>query len=111
MIAAASSCATTGKYDEKVQTWEGKDSASLLRSWGEPDAKEKLHNGDSVYVYSRLKQDAVAYGGTTRDIASHSDANDTAKPVYIKCTTYFTVDQDKKITYVMYRGDECKARD
>jgi hypothetical protein len=98
-------CATTAKYEARVDTWQGKDAHVLTSSWGQPDAIEKLSNGNKIYLYSRLKHLPYAYGESHRVIASTQDA------MYIKCATYFVVTQQGKVVATMFRGDECRSKD
>jgi hypothetical protein len=113
LAASLLSCATEGKYQEKLVTWEGKDADSLVKAWGEPDSREKLRNGDRVFVYARLRHEEVAFKNSSRAIASETQpgSTPTAPSVYIKCSNYFTINTQDKITHVMFRGDECKSRD
>jgi hypothetical protein len=104
-------CATSSaRYGAKVKTWEGKDQQALLKAWGKPDVVEKVGPGRTVLVYVRLKQPAVAYGEGARKIADESSARPSvpAKPLYIKCSTYFEVTPSGTISKVEYRGDECR---
>jgi hypothetical protein len=105
-------CATTGKFEAKVHSWEDKDAQSLTRAWGQPDAIEKLSNGNHMFVYARLKHLPVAYG-SQRMIASTSTKKDTMNSgeVYIRCATYFELTPSNKIVSTQFRGDECKSRD
>ncbi len=108
---ALSSCATTGKYEAKVRTWENKDGNALVNAWGQPDSIEKLSSGNRMYVYARLRHLPVAYG-SQRMIAS-SDAKQASSrgEVYIRCATYFEMSPENKVVSTQFRGDECKSRD
>lgn len=108
-VLLTASCATTSKYDAKVSTWKGKDQATLMRAWGQPDSTEKLSGGNKILVYSRLKHTPVAYLGAQRAIASIESGDQT--PAYIKCATYFEVDPSGTIVSTLFRGDECKSKD
>lgn len=101
-------CATTAKYQARVDTWEGRDSDTLLKTWGRPDAVEKQSNGNTILLYARLKHQPYAYGESGRVIASSGSKKTSSEPaIYVKCATYFEVTPDNKVTAVMFRGDEC----
>jgi hypothetical protein len=107
-----SGCATQARYEAKVQSWENKDSQSLVKAWGQPDSIEKLSNGNRMYVYTRLRHLPVAFG-STRTIASvDGKRNGNASgEVYIRCATYFEMSPSNKIVGTLFRGEECKSRD
>jgi hypothetical protein len=104
-------CATTAKYEAKVQSWEGKDSKSLVQSWGQPDATEKLPGGNRVFLYSRLKHEPAAFGAPQREVAGVGTRPASHAPTYIRCATFFEVDPGNRITSVMFRGDDCKSKE
>ncbi len=47
------SCATTKKYDAKLNTWVGKSEQQLIQSWGQPSAMKILDNGDKVITFTK----------------------------------------------------------
>ena len=44
-------CATTAKYKEKLDTWNGKNVNQLIDVWGFPDKIIKSPTKNKVYVY------------------------------------------------------------
>ena len=60
-ILSLEGCATTAGYQAKVRSWEGQDAGSLVQAWGQPDDKQPVHGGNTMYVYARLKRMPVAY--------------------------------------------------
>lgn len=111
ILLASSGCATTAKYEAKIRTWEDKDASALTRAWGQPDATEKQSNGNKIFLYARLKHEAVPYG-TERTIASAGSTKNTVPAeTYIRCATYFEVNPQGKIVSTLFRGEECKSKD
>jgi hypothetical protein len=111
MMMVLSGCATTAKYEAKVQSWENRDSQALVKAWGQPDSIEKLSSGNRMFVYSRLRHAAVPYG-TQRSLASAGNAKTpfNGTEIYQRCATYFEVNSSNKIVSTQFRGDECKSR-
>ena len=107
-------CATTANYQNRVRTWEGQDVGTLIKTWGQPDATEKIGNGDRVLVYSRLRHEPYAFADSPVKVASRDPgAVDPAHPapLYIKCSTYFEVSPSNRIFSVMFVGDQCAWKD
>lgn len=105
-------CATTARYQAKVRSWEGQDAGSLVQAWGQPDDKQPVHGGNTMFVYARLHQLPVSYS----DYEHHYYAANPRTPaevssIYIKCATYFEINPGNKVVATDFRGDECKSRD
>jgi len=98
------SCSTTGHYEAKLHSWEGKDKESLIEAWGQPDAVESLHTGNKMLVYARLKRNPMNYQQAKQ---KHST---TDRAVYIRCATYFEVNPREEIVSTDFRGEECTSR-
>ena len=106
-------CATTTQYENRVDSWEGKDSSTLVKTWGQPDATEKMANGDRILLYTRLKHEPYSFAESDRVIATKTattrkTASADGDNLYVKCSTYFSVNKENKISFVEYRGDDCK---
>jgi hypothetical protein len=102
-ILIAIGCATTGNYEARVRSWEGKSPDELIQSWGEPNSVEKLSSGDRMLVYARLTHEPFSSDGSNRQVSSASP-----QEMYIKCATYFKVSPENKIISTLFQGDECK---
>jgi hypothetical protein len=113
-LAGLTGCATTANYKNRVRSWEGQDVGALTRSWGPPDATEKIGNGDRVLVYARLHHEPYAFADTATKVASR-DPGAVEPPkvasLYIKCATYFEVTPANRIFSVMFVGDQCAWKD
>lgn len=49
------SCATSAKYDKKLENWVGKPVSSLETQWGRPAHIKMFKNGDSIVTYIKSK--------------------------------------------------------
>lgn len=98
-----SACATTGKYEEKLQSWVGSNEADLVRDWGPPNSVYTLTGGGKILTYTRstLPQSKTTYDATDRSL-------NTSSAQYI-CTTNFTVDGGGKITTWRWEGNACRS--
>jgi len=110
------SCATTAKYNAKLDTWVGKDIYSLIDSWGYPDSTVELPNGNKVYTYSKAESlyvppmmtttttvdYGVAYSRTTGYGGGH--INNWCK------TSFETEGSTGNILKWTHKGNHCKSR-
>ncbi len=112
LLIMSAACATQGKYEAKLRTWKGKDADTVVRWWGQPDATEKLSNGNRMYVYARLHHIPIAFADTD-GTAPQAEMRRTsaASDVYIHCSSYFEVDPQGKVSSVYFRGDDCSSND
>lgn len=109
LLACASACATTAKYNAMLDTWKGHSAASLIESWGPPDNVYSLADRGQILEYSRqvcVKNPAFAcpiysptpcFEGAYQPSTCH------------RCTTRFTTDEFNLIIKWSWEGDSCKA--
>ena len=101
-------CATTAGYRAKVRSWEGQDAGSLVQAWGQPDDKEPVHGGNTMYVYARLKRMPVAYSDYQHNYYANARNPADYSDIYIKCSTFFEVNPGNKVIATEFRGEDCK---
>ncbi len=94
-----------------MRSWEGQDAGSLVQAWGQPDDKQAVHGGNTMFVYARLKRFPVAYGEYEQHYYANARQPAEASDVYIKCSTFFEVNPGNKIVATTFRGEECKSKD
>jgi hypothetical protein len=106
-------CATTARYQAKVRSWQGQDAGSLVQAWGQPDDKQLVHGGNTMYVYARLHRMPIAYNDFENHYYAVNNARTPAQysDVYIKCSTFFEVNPGNKIVATEFRGAECTSKD
>ena len=63
MVMLVSGCATTGKYETKLNTWIGVSEDSLIASWGVPDKTYQMRNGKKAIEYRH--KNTIQTGGYT----------------------------------------------
>lgn len=92
-------CATTGAYEDSLNSWKGSSDANLIKTWG-PPTETFDSNGHTflVYQFSRTKPLSVMGDPT----GGHGD--------YMKslfCTTIFDVSQGQVQDWAI-KGNDCK---
>jgi hypothetical protein len=92
-------CATTGAYEDSLNSWKGSSDATLIKTWG-PPTETFNSNGHTflVYQFSRTKPLSVMGDPT----GGHGD--------YMKslfCTTIFDVSQGQVQDWAI-KGNDCK---
>lgn len=95
-------CATTGKYEAKLNSWKGHDISSLMQAWGPPSNQYALPNGSHMYTW-------LWVGGTRVVSAPIGDYRvTTANTAW--CKTTMTANGDGIITQWRWEGNDCKSR-
>ena len=97
-------CATTAKYEEKLQSWVGHPEVDLIASWGPPSSIYNLTNGSKIltYSYSSGPQAISQYNSFTNSFYTSSFNS--------WCTTNFTINSIGSISSWRWEGNACLAR-
>lgn len=114
-------CATTAKYELRLQAWIGRDANDLVEHWGYPDRAVTAPNGNRVYVFEDAalwqtplivspSYSTITQYGNRMYITTHGGYVDGGDLVFSRCTTYFEVDADQKIVRSKFKGNACKSR-
>jgi hypothetical protein len=117
-------CATTAKYEAKLNTWIGTSEDSLIASWGVPDKTYNMSDGKKAIEYAR--KNTVQTGGYTYTTPqttyqsgmigdkSYSGTSTTyvtqTEPVRrykIYCKTSFIINNSGKIESWHHDGNDC----
>ena len=117
-------CATTAKYEAKLNNWIGASEDSLVASWGVPNKTYNLDNGKKAIEY--VRKDTVQTGGytyTTPELTyqsgtignkSYSGTSTTyvteTMPVQnykLSCKTSFVIDKSGKVESWHHEGNNC----
>ena len=107
------SCATTKNYEAALSTWEGVSRDSLIRSWGPPDLRANLDDGEEIIEYRKAsryrKEDNPGEGGLAYALGYKLGEwmAGGAKPP--GCKTRFLISSDGVINEYEYIGEECNA--
>lgn len=98
------SCATTGNYEEALQSWVGQDVNRLINSWGPPSDEYGMPNGNTVYTW--------LWVGGTRVLSNYNETLNmvTTQAVTSWCKTSFTVNTQGVIRLWRWQGNACRAR-
>ncbi len=122
-----SGCATTAKYEAKLNTWIGISEDSLIAAWGVPDLEYRMSDGKKAIAY--IHKDTVQTGGYTymepqTTYQSGTIGNQTysgtsttyvteREPVQrygLSCKTSFIIDTSGKIKNWHHEGNNCVSQ-
>lgn len=119
-----SGCATTAKYEAKLNTWIGASEDSLISSWGVPDKEYQMGGGKKavMFVYKNTVQTGgntytvprttyqsgtigdKAYSGTTTQYVTETTPVQRYK---LSCKTSFIIDSNGKVESWHHEGNDC----
>jgi hypothetical protein len=110
--ALLSSCATSGKYEEILNSWTGHDANELVEAWGYPSSSFQAPNGNTVYTYdSNASIKMPSQTNTTSNVIGNTVySNSTTlggQNVALWCRTYFEVDAEQTIVKWSFEGNNC----
>lgn len=95
--AALSGCATTGGFEDVLNSWVGSDVNRLIETWGPPADTYQMPNGRTLYTWF-FDGGAVAV-----------PVGDYAYAVNRYCKTTFTVGKQGRVLGWRWQGNACKA--
>lgn len=120
----AGGCATTAKYEAKLNTWIGASEASLIAVWGVPDKSYALQDGRKALAF--VRRDSFQTGGYTYtkpqvSYQTGTIGNETyrgttttyveeTEPVRIQklfCKTSFIIGSDGRVESWSHEGNNC----
>ena len=84
-----SGCATSEKYNQKLNTWLESPKDDLIMSWGIPDDSYTLDNGKELITYKR--SNTSYYNGTS---------------YHYYCNTTFTIENSNIVDW-KWEGNNC----
>ncbi len=90
MVILVSGCATTAKYEAKLNTWIGQSEDSLIAGWGVPNKTYTMSDGKKAIQY--VHKNTVQTGGYTYTTPQTTYESGTIgdKPYSGTSTTYVT---------------------
>ena len=119
-----SGCASTAKYEAKLNTWIGSNEDSLVASWGVPNKTYTLGNGKKALEY--LHKETVQTGGYMYTIPqtsyqygtignkSYSGTSTTyvtetmlVQNYKLSCKTSFILNNSGKVESWHHEGNDC----
>ena len=120
-------CATTAKYDARLNTWIGASEDTLIAAWGVPDKEYQMINGKKAVEY--IHKNTLQSGGyryTVPQTTYHSGTigNETysgtsiqyvtetepVKKYKLFCKTSFVIDKGGKIESWHHEGNNCVSQ-
>ena len=117
-------CATTAKYEAKLNNWIGASEDSLVASWGVPNKTYKMPDGKKAmeYVHKETVQSGgytyatpqTTYRSGTIGNKSYSGTSTTyvtqAEPIQkykLSCKTSFMINSSGKVESWHHEGNDC----
>jgi hypothetical protein len=124
MVMLVSGCATTAKYESKLNTWIGASEDSLIASWGVPDKTYEMRDGKKAIEY--VDRNTVQTGGytyTTPKTTYHSGKigdksysgtsttyeteTEPIRKYRLSCKTTFIINNSGQIESWHHEGNNC----
>lgn len=120
-------CATTAKYETKLNTWIGASENELISAWGVPDKEYRLTDGKKAvefvnkntvqtggYTYRSPQttyQSGVigdkAYSGTSTTYVTEVEP---VRKYKLTCKTSFVINSSGKVESWHHKGNDCVSR-
>jgi hypothetical protein len=117
-------CATTAKYEAKLNTWIGVSEDSLISFWGVPDKEYHLSDGKKAIEF--VQKNTVQTGGYTYTLPQTTyQAGTIGKQAYsgtsttyvtqtepmrkyrLSCQTSFIINKSGKVESWHHKGNNC----
>lgn len=95
LLGTQAGCATTGKYEAKLQSWINNNADDLIREWGPPTNSATLANGEKIYQYNSDQGAYFDYFG---------------RMIPNNCRTDFTISPANIVTDYKFIGRSCRSR-
>jgi hypothetical protein len=90
-------CATTRRYQEKLEAWVGRSDSELVVKWGAPTSTFTQGNGVQLYEYEKI--DHETREKSARTVAGYQPS----------CRTFFEI-KDGKVIGWKWEGENCRAK-
>lgn len=100
-VLAVVGCATTRRYERKLDAWIGKPKSALLNAWGTPGQVIALDGGKEIVEYRRADE---AHG--RRDLERQIALEKKGAPP-VGCRTQFLIGPDGQVERWKWIGDHC----
>ena len=117
-------CATTAKYEAKLNTLVGQNEDALIAAWGVPDKEYRLSDGKKAIAY--VHKDTVKSGGYTYTYpqtvyqsgtigdkvyrgtsTSYVPETTPIQKFKLSCNTSFVINGDGKVESWHHEGNDC----
>jgi hypothetical protein len=109
-------CATTEKYEAKLQSWIGADEETLLMEWGPPDSVYDINDTKKMLTYLETSVLHIAGSApryTTEVIGGvmHTRVTGGTEPRDIerKCKTTFVIENGEVVDWIA-KGNNCVSQ-
>ena len=96
-LALLGACATTRRYQEKLQGWVGRPSTELLAQWGTPTSTTSNPDGSQNFVYTTINEETLEK--TARNVAGYTPS----------CRTTFQIRRGT-VSGWKWDGQNCRSK-
>jgi hypothetical protein len=124
-VLALTGCATVANYRSATHSWVGGKARKLVRTspWGYPDYKEKLADGNSLYIYNHHRNmyiPPITIPGETHvdqtqpGVTVVTQTPSTTTPGFVehyRCKTWFEINRQGNIVGTNFKGNDCALTD
>ena len=104
-------CATTARYEARLDAWVGRDASDLVAAWGEPDTSRPVSDGERALTWNRTR--SINRPTPTKAITTGypTSADAFARRTTIdRCETTFTVSPMGRLLRWQWKGNGCVSR-
>ena len=114
-------CATTAKYRDILNQWQGQTIESFVKMWGYPDRTMSLDKNQTAYIYSSREIVSTPMTQMPSNITTVNSGDKTTvisppgaiiggQTYSLSCVTWVVFDNTtKKIVNTSFRGNNCVA--
>lgn len=102
LLLGPAGCATQGKFEEMLRSWEGKDADSLVAKWGPPSKTFTTPKGSTVYSYHLSNGMSGGANCSLGNCVTYSGEN--------FCDVSFTIDQASRVVNWRFYGNTCRSK-
>jgi hypothetical protein len=104
-IAPLIGCATTAKYEKRLQSWMGSNETAIVSSWGPPNETYSLPDGGKILTWS-----------TSSGVQSFSTYNQFTKTIQTNTNTYWcktmmTMSSEGIVVNWQWQGNSCRSQE
>lgn len=114
-------CATSAKYQARLDAWHGQSIDAFTKMWGYPDKILKLENHQTAYIYNDRELVSTPVTQMPNNITTVQSGRRTTvistpgtivggQTRSLSCTTWIVFNsKTKKIIHTRFRGNNCVA--
>lgn len=108
-IVAFAGCATTAKFEAKLQNWIGYSEDALLQAWGPPSSVYRMDSGGKMLPFDSRGSVRLPTHETTSLIGNTAHTNVYGgQTVNVWYSTTFTISPEGQVVHWRWQGNSCR---